>query len=146
MAAPLHAEPVIVDADDARSRAQRTLRDPIEGLWGVYHKWYPVSGVAKSYRVSIVKNVYNVFPEAKYLGVVMCNTNGCVRGEVRFLFSPAKKKGEYRATVLTGRDDVEGNAVLGKNTDGKPNTALDMRQVTYDGRVMMNWMVRIKGM
>ena len=139
----LSAAPVIVDADRARELSQRKGRDAIEGLWGVYHEWYP-SETAWTYRVAVVKNTFGVFPKAKYIGVVTCERDGCIRGEVRMLFTPVpKSKNEYLATFVTASGDVTGSAHLGKDDDGRQNSAIDMRSVKMEGRVLTNWILRI---
>lgn len=143
MTQQLCASPIIVDADRAKELSQRKGRDSIEGFWGVYHEWYP-SKTAWMYRVAVVKNTFGVFPKAKYIGVVTCGRDDCIRGEVRLLFSPVpKSKNEYRATFVTASGDVVGTARLGKGDDGRANSVIDMRGVKMDDHILTNWIVRI---
>lgn len=138
------AEPSVVDPDEARQRAVREDRDPLEGYWGVYHEWYPIPDAARAYNIVIVKNVYGVFKEAKYLGVLYCKRNGCIPGEVRYLFSPLKRKGEFNVTVMTAAGTVSGKALLKKGVvDGKKTDYFDMSSLKMNGNVLVRAMVKL---
>lgn len=146
-ASRVFAAPVIVDPDRAKERSLRVGRDPIEGYWGVYHNWYPVSGASRSYRVAIVRNDFGVFPKARYLGVVMCEKPGCTRGEVRFLFTPSPGgEGRYDTVFRTGSGDVRGYARLAAKQTGEPDSVIDMRALKMKGHSLTNYIVRIEGM
>jgi hypothetical protein len=137
--------PGTVDGDDAYERSRRSGRDPVEGFWGIYVDWHPDAGSSRSYRMAIVTNIYDVYPEADYLGVVTCALQGCKKGEVKLLLSRTEKDNEFRATLLTEKGGAQGIALLVDADDGRKQSALDLRDVKYEGRVMAKWMLRIIG-
>lgn len=138
-------EPGLLDGDDAYRSSLREGRDSVEGFWGIYVDWHPDLGAAKSYRMAIVKNVFGVYPEADYLGVSTCDRPGCKKGEVKLLLSRTSVENEFQAILLTEKGGGKGKAVLVDADDGREKSALDLRDVKYDGRVMAPWMLRIKG-
>jgi hypothetical protein len=139
-------EPVIIDGLEAYDRSLREDRDGVEGFWGIYLDWQPEKGASRAYRMAIVKNGYDVYPEADYLGVVTCDQPGCVRGEVKLLLSVTGEPDEFDATLLvTDSDGAKGRAILTDDAEnGREKSVLDMREVKYRGHVMAEWMIRIK--
>jgi hypothetical protein len=139
-------EPGLVDGDEAYRLSFREGRDLVEGFWGIYVDWHPDSGAAKSYRMAIVKNTFGVYPEADYLGVSTCDRPGCKKGEVKLLLSRTDVENEFQATLLTEKGGGgKGKALLLDSDDGRENSALDLQDVKYDGKMMAYWMLRIKG-
>jgi hypothetical protein len=139
-------EPGTVDADDAYSRSLREGRDPVEGFWGIYIDWNPDGpDLARSYRMAIVTNTYDVYPEADYVGVATCTLPGCNRGEVKLLLNKTGKENEFQATLLAKNGGAKGIALLVDADDGRKLSALDLREVKYDGHHMAKWMLRIIG-
>ncbi|MDR1915124.1 MAG: hypothetical protein LBQ58_00930 [Synergistaceae bacterium] len=139
-------EPVIIDGLEAYDRSLRKGRDDVEGFWGIYLDWQPEKGANRSYRMAIVKNTYDVYPEADYIGVVTCNIPGCTRGEVKLLLTRTDKRNEFESTLLVSDvDGAKGIAILTDDAEnGRKNSVLDMRDMKYRGHVMAEWMVRIK--
>ncbi|MDR1471164.1 MAG: hypothetical protein LBS75_01450 [Synergistaceae bacterium] len=139
-------EPVIIDGLEAYDKSLRKDRDDVEGFWGIYLDWQPEKGASRSYRMAIVKNFYDVYPEADYLGVVTCDLPGCTRGEVKLLLTRTGKRGEFDGTLLvTDVDGAKGRAILTDDAEnGRKNSVLDLRGMKYRGHVMAEWMVRIK--
>jgi hypothetical protein len=139
-------EPVIVGAIDAYERSLREGRDPVEGFWGIYLDWIPSPGISRRYRMAVVQNTYGVYPEADYVGVATCDSPGCVKGEVKLLLRRTDAEGEFEATLLvTDVDGAKGRAFLIDNDEGREDSVLDLRGVTYQGHVMAKWMLRIIG-
>ncbi|MDR3332245.1 MAG: hypothetical protein LBT08_06415 [Synergistaceae bacterium] len=138
-------EPGLVDGDDAYEHSRREGRDPIEGFWGIYIDWHPDAGVSKSFRLAIVENTYDLYPEADYVGVATCDRPGCKKGEIKLLLTKTDVANEFLATLLTEKGGAKGIAVLVGADDGRPESALDLREVKYDGKVMAHWMLRING-
>lgn len=136
-----------VDADEAYRFALREGRDPVEGFWGIYIDWHPEPGTTRHYRMAVVKNLYDVYPEAGYVGVATCDQGDCKKGEIKLLLE--KIPGEtdaFMATLLTKDGGAKGLAVLTKDPDDdREKSALDMREVRYDGKRMTNGMLRIIG-
>ena len=141
-------EPITVDANDAFRRAQRKGRDPIEGFWDVQLDWHPEKDSARSYRVAIVRNAYDVFQDADYLGVADCKGKrgkGCVRGEVKMFLYRTNRPNEFDTIMVTNVGYGKGRATLGPDDEGRENAALDMRQVVFHVRPMTEKLVRVKG-
>lgn len=134
-----------VDADDALKRSQRKGRDPIEGFWGVHIDWHPEKNASRMYRVAIVKNTYDIFTDADYLAVSTCKSAGCVSGEVKMFFYRTNKKNEFDAVIVTSVGYGRGKAFLVTDDEGREDSALDMRKVTFNERPMTKWLLRIKG-
>jgi hypothetical protein len=138
-------EPGTVDGDDAYERSRREGRDPVEGFWGIYLDWHPDKGAGKSYRMAVVKNTYDVYPEADYIGVATCDLQGCRKGEVKLLLSRTDKENEFDAVLITENGGGKGVALLVDADDGRKLSAIDLREVKYEGQVMAKWMLRIIG-
>ncbi|MDR1516193.1 MAG: hypothetical protein LBS45_10915 [Synergistaceae bacterium] len=140
-------EPGTVDADDAYSRSLRAGRDPVEGFWGIYMDWNPDPESARSFRMAIVTNTYDIYPEADYVGVATCSLPGCDRGEIKLLLKKTGRKNEFEGTLLTQKGGAkgQGKALLVDADDGRPLSALDLRDLKYEDRVMAKWMLRIIG-
>jgi hypothetical protein len=139
-------DPVVVDGLEAYDRSLMEGRDDVEGFWGIYLDSPPTPGIARSYRMAVVKNSYDVFPEADYLGVATCDSPGCVRGEVKLLLTRTEREGEFDAVLLvTENDGARGPAFLVDADDGREQSALDLREVKYMGNLIAMWMVRIIG-
>jgi hypothetical protein len=139
-------EPVIVNAMEAYEQSRREGRDDVEGFWGIYLDWIPQSDISRRYRMAIVRNSFDVYPDADYIGVATCDSPGCVRGEVKLLLTRTDVAGEFEATLLvTDVDGAKGRAFLIDDDEGRERSALDLRGVTYEGNVMAKWMLRIRG-
>lgn len=137
------AAPVVVDAGKAKIKALRSGRDAVEGVWAVNQDWDPMPEQSRRYRIAIVKNNHGIFKNAKYLGIVLCNIKGCTQGEVKLLLTPSGKKDEFRATWRTGKGNVTGAARLETDELGAANSAIDLRDLKMQGRVLNTWLVRI---
>lgn len=135
---------ITVDADDAFERSQRVGRAAVEGLWAVQIDWHPEETYARTYRLAIVRNRYDVFKDAPYIGVATCDKAGCVRGEVKLLLYPAKKSGTFDAVLVTGKGFARGPAYLEPDETGRKNSALDLREVLFGDKRMTRWMLRVK--
>ncbi|MDR0649396.1 MAG: hypothetical protein LBF92_08700 [Synergistaceae bacterium] len=138
-------EPGKVDAGDAYDRSLRDGRDPVEGFWGIYLDWSPDPGSARSFRMAVVTNTYGLYPEADYVGVATCSLPGCDRGEIKLLLKKTGRKNEFEGTLLTKNGGASGKAFLVDADDGRPLSALDLRDLKYEGRQMAYWMLRIIG-
>ena len=138
-------DPVVVDMDDALRRSQRKGRDPIEGFWGVRLDWHPEADSARSYRVAIVRNTYDVYEDADYLGVSTCFSPGCVKGEVKMFLYRTNRPNEFDAVMVTSVGYGKGRATLGPDGEGRGNASLDMRAVLFGDRRMTQRLVRIRG-
>jgi hypothetical protein len=138
-------EPGRVDAGEAHERSLRPGRDPVEGFWGIYLDWNPDPESARSYRMAIVSNTYDLYPEADYVGVATCSLPGCDRGEIKLLLKKTGKKNEFDGTLLTQKGGAKGKAILVDADDGRPLSALDLREMKYNDRVVAKWMLRIIG-
>jgi hypothetical protein len=138
-------EPVVIDGDEAYNRSRREGRDAVEGFWGIYLEWQPEKGATRTYRMAIVKNDYEVYPEADYIGVVTCDKPGCSRGEVKLLLSVTDDPQVFDAVLLVSdADGGRGPAVLGPHKDtNRENSALDMSGVNYLEKMMTYGMIRI---
>ena len=135
---------VVVDATDAYERSQREERDPIEGFWATHIIWHPEPDAARSYRLAIVKNIYDVYPEAEYIGVATCEQSGCIKGEVKLLLHSTHRKNEYETVMLTNKGLGRGKAILTRDPeDNRPNSVIDMRNVKFNEHVMTKWLVRV---
>jgi len=143
LAVAASAAPVIVDAEKAKIKALRVGRDAVEGIWAVSQSWDPVPEQARRYRIAIVKNNHGVFKDAAYLGVVLCNKEGCRPGEVKLLLTPGRRPNVFRATWRTGKGDVKGEAILEADDNGAQDSAIDLHDLKYDGNVLNTWIVRI---
>jgi hypothetical protein len=135
----------VIDGDAAYAHSLREGRDTVEGFWGIYVDWHPDEDTSMSYRLAIVENIYDVYPEADYLGVATCDLQGCVKGEVKLLLAKTEKENEFRATLITKSGGGEGTAFLVDADDGRKSSAIDMRGVKYNGHTMAKWVLRIKG-
>lgn len=134
---------ITVDADDAYDRSQRPDRDPVEGHWAVYIEWHPELDTSRRYRIAIVRNTYGVFEDAEYIGVATCAQTGCKKGEVKLLLNATETPNEFDARMVTNEGFGRGMAILTPDSDGRPNSAIDMRDVKYDGHTMTKWFVRV---
>jgi hypothetical protein len=137
--------PGMVDGDEAYARSRREGRDAVEGFWGIYVEWHPDRGAARSYRMAIVRNTYDIYPEADYVGVSTCSLPGCNKGQVKLLLKKTERENEFEAALLTENGGGKGRAVLMDADDGRPLAALDLREVKYEDHTMAPWMLRIIG-
>ncbi|MDR1482691.1 MAG: hypothetical protein LBI74_08710 [Synergistaceae bacterium] len=139
-------DPVVIDGLEAYDMSLREGRDDVEGFWGIYLDLPPTPGNARTYRMAIVKNSWDVFPEADYLGVATCDSPGCVRGEVKLLLTRTDQEGKFDAVLLvTENDGARGPAFLVDADDGRERGALDLQEVKYMGNFIARWMLRIIG-
>ncbi len=137
------AAPVVVDAEKAKITASRPDRDAVEGLWSVYQNWDPMPKQAQRYRIAIVRNNHGIFKEAKYLGVVLCDKEGCTKGEVKLLLTPTGKKNEFQATWRTGKGTAKGLGRLEADEAKTPDSVIDLRALKIQGHILVKWLVRI---
>ncbi|MDL2264073.1 hypothetical protein LJC31_05415 [Synergistaceae bacterium OttesenSCG-928-I11] len=94
--------------------------------------------------MAIVKNTYGVFEDAEYIGVATCEQTGCTKGEVKLLLRRTAKQNEFEASMVTNAGFGKGIAVLVADPDdGRADSAIDMRDVKYDGHTMAKWIVRV---
>jgi hypothetical protein len=138
-------EPVVVDGLEAYTRSLRDGRDAVEGFWGIYLEWQPEKGAARSFRLAIVKNDYDVYPGADYIGVATCDKPGCVRGEVKLLLTATDAPDRFEATLLvTDTDGAKGTAYLKLHEEtGRENSLLDLSDLKYQDKEMSKGMLRI---
>ena len=134
---------VVVDAEKAKITASRPDRDAVEGLWSVYQNWDPMPKQAQRYRIAIVRNNHGIFKEAKYLGVVLCDKEGCTKGEVKLLLTPTGKKNEFQATWRTGKGDAKGIVRLEADEKGVSDAVIDLNALKIQGHIIVKWLVRI---
>jgi hypothetical protein len=138
-------EPTVVDGQQAYEHSLRAGRDEVEGFWGIYYDWQPEGFGTKRHGMAIVKNDYEIYPEADYLGVVTCDSPGCRKGEVKLILEKTDEHGVFRASLIVTEDvTASGLARLTKDDeDGRENAALDMREVKYNGIAPAKWIVRM---
>ena len=136
----------LIDAEEAHAASMRECRDPVEGFWLVYLDWTP-GGIARSYRIAIVKNTYGIYPEADYLGVATCDSPGCRKGEVKLTLKSAFKSGGYEAEFfVTDGITASGTAILTEDKErGRENCVLDTRGVKYKDKIPTVEIIRIIG-
>ncbi len=136
-----------VDADEAHRFSLREDRDPVEGFWGIYIDWHPEPTTTRHYRMAVVQNRYDIYPEADYVGVATCSQGDCEKGEIKLLLQKIPDEPDaFMATLLTGDGGATGRAILMRDADNdREKSALDMRDVLYDGKRMTHGMLRIIG-
>lgn len=134
----------VLDAAKAKETALRADRDPVEGVWAVPQKWDPDPEQALAYRLAVVRNDYDVYKDAKYLGIVLCVKKGLTQGEVKLLLAPTGTEGEFDATWLTNAGEVKGRVALVTNDLGEKYAAIDTSALTIDGRILVKALVRVK--
>ena len=133
----------LVDADEAHRRSLREGRDPVEGLWRIRLDYNPEPDMPDTYRMAIVRNDdEGVYPEAEYVGVVICAEKACKRGEVKLLLAATGRRNEFSAVMLTSRGFGRGVAKLTKDAGDRNHAALDMRNVKIGDRIMAQWILR----
>ena len=101
------ATAAVLNVDDVTAQSRRPGRTAIEGIWEINQSWDPSPNQAKSYWMGIVKNSFGI-KGAQFIGVVMCDKEGTVMGQVRMKLNPTKKKGEYTALFSTSKGDAKG--------------------------------------
>ncbi len=101
------ATAAVLNVEDVKAQSRRPGRAAIEGVWGISQSWDPSLNQANTYLMGIVKNTFGI-KGAQYIGVVLCDKEGCVKGQVRMKLNPTKKKGEYTALFSTSKGDAKG--------------------------------------
>ena len=151
LAAPVFAwdygAPVIVDASQARDRSMRDDRDAVEGFWGMYMEWQPEEGASRRVRMVIVKNDYDAYEGADYVGVVTCDRPGCTRGEIKIALKKTGDPKKFDTTLLMkGNELTSGIAALGPhNNTEREDSRLDLTSLKYMDRMLTYGLIRIMG-